>query len=144
MRVTPVSINTNCRKPNFEAKFSQKEIQNLIISATSDEKAAGIPQLYTLLKHLAWLPGKIAKFADSESIGHSFSKTNKRVLLIDSKPQMYSDYGWESDFGLLKKYLVGEKSTMDVIRMPNSVFEREWWENRNVAADDLKELVLTI
>ena len=50
----------------------------------------------------------------------------------------------EAQVGDSKKYLVGEKSTMDVIRMPNSVFEREWWESRNVNADDLKRLALTI
>ena len=144
MYVLPIGVNTDCRKPQFTARFSEKEIIKLTDEARGVEKAAGLPQLYTLLKYADEIGGKVARFADKNFSDSPLKVSTKKVLDIDGRTKLVADKGWESSFSVLKRFLVGEKSTMDMIKMPEHIFEHEWWKNRKVTVDDVKKLALKI
>ena len=68
------------------------------------------------------LPGMVAKIV---------TRKGSKVLSIDGK-KVFSTHDYVNNFGVLKDFLTGERYPNDTfIRMPQSVFESQWWRKRS-------------
>ncbi len=114
MYIMPISINTEYRKPNFEAKFQEKELISLIQETKNYHDASAIPKLYVLLGYLSELPGKIA---------HLSTKKDMTALMVDNK-QIGDSNLFVTGFEMLKNLFVGNYSTKQYILMPHNIFEQ--------------------
>ena len=127
MHISPISVNTDYKKPRFEAKFPKKELVSLIDETKLYHDADAIPKLYVLLEYLAEFPGKVAEL---------ITKKNLTTLKVDNKQVGDSNF-FATGFETLKELLVGNYSTKQYIRMPERIFEQKWWDNRNVKGNQL-------
>ena len=134
MNVAPVSLGvvSSNNQPHFEAQFPKTDMVKLIKSAKMEERAAGVPKLYTLIEYLyAEIPGKVAKI---------INKGDYKVIKIDGRPVFKTDTA-KSHFQVLKEFLVGEHSLDRIIRIPDRIFENRWFENRSVKENVVRDYV---
>ena len=133
MRINSIQSYNNCNKPAFNARLSGKDAE-MLIEEIKGSDASLAPKLYTMLEYLHELGGKKAEFIKT---------TNYFQLLIDKKPATGNNM-FISRYNALYSALVKHKNTIvkksDIIRMPESIFEQKWWENRNKTVEDIKNL----
>ena len=140
MKILPINnIQTN-RQQNFKAKFSAADIDNVLVELK--EHDVGLyPKLYTLLERTNELPGKVAKFVSSDEYGnfwqvHIDNKSlSKNKTFINRYAALYESL-------VYLPYSIIRSS--DIVRMPESIFEQKWWENRFKTKEDIKNFNITV
>ena len=65
MKILPINNTLNNKQQNFKAKFSAKDINN-VLAEIKGYDADLYPKLYTLLERVNELPGKVAKFVPAD------------------------------------------------------------------------------
>lgn len=157
MDIKKVSAAQTTNKIAFKARFFKDDIKTLIKEATpksafdSKDPRVEIPKLYTALKFLDENhPDKMLKLntdtqlyrekkaalSHGESYSHAtftkiFNENGKK--LVDEEKPLYALYG----LCLKSLHATHDKR---YLRMPQSVFENEWWKNRNVTIEDVEKL----
>ena len=145
------NVNSSKRQ-NFKARFDEASMSRLLkeancVKATHPEI---MPQLYTMLQHIDSFPGKVAKVVDDIKPDSNPSFLLKDLfckIVIDDKKVLFNKHvghvsgegnivGGSKTFAinLLKKlciYNEKESNPTGYVRMPQSVFEQKWWENRH-------------
>ena len=163
--------SNNSHKPQFEAKFSKKDLRFLIESAKYNglyySVYESIPQLYTMVKYLTEFPEKIARVkfsAKNPLTGNYKAISHKKAVSGDYRSVVteimlpdHLNYGYpigsasdsygpaNMSFVALKNAVVKttDKSRIAFdccLRMPERIFEQEWWKNRHITEDDIMKL----
>lgn len=129
------AVNNNYNQPNFNAKFSKSDI-NHFLSDIKDHDASLVPKLYTLLDFVDKLPGEKAKIVKPLAYADWFK------IHIDGKSAT-GDHEFINAFTALYTMVVKHKDSIlkesDIVRMPERIFEQEWWKNRFVTVANIKE-----
>ena len=145
MRVNSVSNNSvrSYAQPSFKAQMSKEDIKIAIDTMKKIEKYENynphemLPQLYTVLKYAESCPGdklKFKKFKDSYT-GYDYYTLN-----LDGEKLVHSD-SLDGAWALLfRSYIKSAAGITTHARMPQSVFEQKWFENRNVTEQDVLNL----
>ena len=137
MHVSP--INNTQAKPKFKARFSKSQIDSILCDPQFKKEAAKRAQLYTILKYVDSLDGKVAMISKNGI----YDK-----ILIDNKCASNTLRRISNFDTLYMAFILDEKAgytpNQYTVRMPLSLFEREWFKNRNVTEQDIKNLCLEI
>ena len=138
MQIMPINNN----QPRFGAKLPKQEMNKVIDSALFHDKQAGIPKLYTLLERLDKIPGEKAElkslFVNNQSqlIGYWSQHPSTCQLRVDDT--LISE--GQNAFDVLYSGTTSVKTKDGKrIAMPQSVFDRLWWENVDKTAQDLEQ-----
>lgn len=130
MKILP--INNIAPNNNFKAKLPPRDVNNLLREINGYD-ASLVPKLYTLLERLEELPGKQAGFLNEHG-WHSLIVNNKSVNCNK----------FCNNYAALYSSLVNHKDTIvkesRIVRMPESIFEQKWWQNRTRTKSDIKKL----
>ncbi len=132
MRVNSVSNNSvrSYAQPSFKAQMNKEDIKIAIDTMKKMEiynPHEMLPQLYTVLKYAESCPGdklEFKKFKDSYT-GYDFYTLN-----LDGEKLVHSDSldgAWEL---LFRSYIESNAGITTHARMPQSVFEQKWFDNR--------------
>ena len=148
--------NVNSQKrQNFKASFDKASMSILLKEAKSIKATHPeiMPQLYTLLQHIDSFPGKVAKLAykidpkNEQFVYHlrdiycKMVIDDKKVLFNRCVGQVLNEESIGSQtfaINLLKKlciYNEKESNPTGYVRMPQSVFEQKWWQNRHCTTE---------
>ena len=163
MDIKKVSAVQTTNKIAFKARFSKDDIKTLIKEATpkgygdSRTLRIEIPKLYTALKFLDENhPDKMLHLSTS-----AYRDPQKNIVMehgeypcYNTFTQIFNERGNElvsidgdnnflgALYGLCRlDCSIGYgRSYKRYLRMPFSVFENEWWKNRNVTIEDVEKL----
>lgn len=156
-------------EPSFGLKFRKKDIKEFLNEAIweDDDDKSIYPKLYTMLKYFEEIPGDVAYIEyvtkKEGSQYHTIVRTKKEMQDIiengknlgvriyaytdDFDPKRKIEYGWNYNNGSVIKAL--EKATVtdedkhwNTLKMPERIFEQEWWKNRHVTSEDIKKLAI--
>ena len=140
MKISPINNTQNNKQQNFKAKFSAKDINN-VLSEVKGYDADLYPKLYTLLERVNELPGKTANFVPTDEFGNAWQ------VHIDGK-SMSKSFQFKNRYNALYRSVVNNDSNIikhsDIVRMPERIFEQKWWANRFKGKEDIKNFSLTI
>ena len=140
MKILPINNIQNNKQQNFKAKFSAKDINN-VLSEVKGYDADLYPKLYTLLERVNELPGKTAKFVPMDEFGNAWQ------VHIDGK-SMSKAFQFMNRYSALFSSVVKHDGNIiknsDIVRMPESIFEQKWWANRAKNENDIRHFSLTI
>ena len=147
MKILPISNN----EISYKAKLPKTEVKTLIQMAKLKESGDGIPKLYTLLDLLDKSSGKVAQFTTKTKIskframgqnGAHYPSSTYNTLYIDN---VEIKKGTGTKLDILQRAMT-DYQTKDgkFIQMPQSVFDRIWWENRDKSIKDIEKFVLQI
>ena len=142
MNVQKISYNTN-NQPQFRARLPKEDLHKVVKEViNSDNTREYIPRLYTSLEYLdSILPGKKLKlkkdvYSQAWPVGRSETYTS--AFVEDDKNINSSGYDFLTAIENL--FLAGpekQEASKQYLRMPKSVYENLWWQNRNVKAEDI-------
>ena len=165
MKVKIYPINNNCQN-SFNAKFTKKDIKELIQVCDTDNKSV-YPKIYTMLKYLTEAPFEKVQFEyvvdkkgdkkyrivkrkndlykyieENKSIGvqivsfvEKYGRKSKEILGVDYQKAVPMN-------ALKDATVTAEDEHYGYIKMPERIFEQEWWNNRHVTVDDIKKLAI--
>ena len=140
MKILPINNAQNNKQQNFKAKFSAKDINN-VLSEVKGLDADLYPKLYTLLERVNELPGKTAKFVPADEFCNAWQ------VHIDGK-SISKAFHFKNRYNALFSSVVKHKGNIvkysDTVRMPENIFEQKWWANRFKGEEDIKNFSLTI
>ncbi len=140
MKILPINNIQNNKQQNFKAKFSAKDINN-VLSDIKCFDADLYPKLYTLLERVNELPGKTAKFVPTDEFCNAWQ------VHIDGK-SMSNAFQFKNRYSALYSSVVKHEGNIikysDFVRMPKNIFEQKWWANRFKGEEDIKNFSLAI
>lgn len=142
MRILPM----NNVAPSHKARLPKIEVESFIKSSDN------VPKLYTLLDLLDKHAGKVAKFTTEKqtsrflAMGHngSFYPTSTyNTLYIDNVEikRGINEEKLEILHSAMTDYQTKDGNT---IPMPQSVFDKMWWENRDKTVEDVRKFILEV
>lgn len=135
MKILPIRNIQNHQKTSFNARFSKTDIA-AVLAEVKGYDADLYPKLYTMLSYVNELSGETAKFVSSEC-------GNFWQVFIDKKSLTGKKF-FINRYSALYESTVNHRDTIvkksDIVRMPENIFEQEWWKNRKKTESDIKEL----
>lgn len=167
MNIKKLSAAQTTNNIAFQARFSKDDINTFIKAATPkdqfDQKdpREEIPKLYTALKFLDENhPDKILKLVTSMTPARRYISSTDEYIIENyqtTSTSIYNEKGKQlcsivSPRELCYKYhplsalydlcigKTGNTNNKRYLLMPPSVFENEWWKNRNVKIEDIEKL----
>ena len=142
MQINGVQSYCYCPKtPAFCARFSRKNVDMLIENAKAS-KPENIPQLYTMLEYLDELPGRELRFETKDYAGQYTLANDYRTRVYLGGIQLGEAKGLRNYFGALFNACVKNEAQAEHLRMPERIFEQQWWNNRHKTAEDIRKFAL--
>jgi len=139
MKILPINNIQNNKPQNFKAKFTERDI-NAVLADIKGHDADLYPKLYTLLERMNELSGQTAEFISSKN-GDLWQ------VHIDNKSMTGGKY-FIDKFSALYESIVNIKGgfvkNTEFVRMPESIFEQKWWENRFKTEGDVRNFNIYI
>lgn len=144
MQIQPIinyyNNNFNNNKNTFTAKLSADDLRLVIQEIQQSGCAENLPKAYTYLEYLNEIPERMAHF--SQYNGNTSWTDMFCGLFVHYKElaseKLYSKHQQPSYLNILHNACVESEGTKShYVRMPQSVFEQKWWENRHKTVADL-------
>lgn len=130
-------ISNNYNQPQFTARFPKADLQNIInkVESFKTKQPEIVPTTYTCLEYLdSILPGQKLRLIN---YGRGCElRANDKLLGVSS-----------GVLSAIRNACVKDDEQViarNYMRMPQSVFENEWWKNRFVKAEDIEKFALDI
>ena len=146
MKILPIN-NKSQSNSTFRATFPRKQVQEMVQEIAVTNEPEGLAQLYTLLKYAKEIPGKVLLLKQGTVTQQRNNCANTVNFLISDNARKLGHSFKDRKFDALLDICVKkdkQTSHSEFIRMPQSVFEREWWNNRHVNERDVLNLSLVI